>query len=204
MTDVFGVALLIVMAAPWAIQRRSQDRLRDGVQALRSRAGQLDPLLAENTWLSNLVAQTKPAKPLSPEQFSDLLRLRGEVGQLHQQVSQLKQLEADERQRQAEAVAKRAKEAEEAAKWKELDVKLPKAAWTLAGYATPADALQSALWARREGDFQSLVASLAPDFVQKAQKAWGDRFESRLKSMLPRGYDFYHRLRRHEGDSDFG
>ncbi len=182
---IFGVALVLVIAAPWAIQRRAEHRLQGQVQALRAKTGQLNPLLAENARLSNFVAQTKPTKALSPEQFAALLHLRGEVGQLHQQVSQLKQVETDERQRQAEAADKQAKEAEEASKWKKLDIKLPKASWTHVGYTTPADALQSALWARREGDFQSLVASLAPDFVQKAKKAWGDQFEDKLKSMLP-------------------
>jgi hypothetical protein len=65
-----------------------------------------------------------------------------------------------------------------------LNIQLPKAAWAFSGYGTPEDALKTAMWARREGDFNSLTASLTPSFVEKAQKAWGDKFEEGLKSEL--------------------
>ena len=33
------------------------------------------------------------------------------------------------------------------------------------------------------------MASLTPEFVQKAQKAWGDQFEDKLRSVLPWNMD---------------
>jgi hypothetical protein len=71
----------------------------------------------------------------------------------------------------------------------ELNIQLPKASWAFAGFGTPEDALQTVMWARREGDFKSVLASLTPSFVEQAQKAWGDKFEEELKTELPGNLD---------------
>ena len=71
-----------------------------------------------------------------------------------------------------------------------MNISLPKSSWAYAGYATPADTLQTALWAQHDGDMKSLVASLTPEFVQKTQKEWGDQFEDKLKSFLPTGTEW--------------
>jgi hypothetical protein len=116
--------------------------------------------------------------------LSELLRLRGEVGRLRQQVDELNRLQAQDRRIQTGASAKRESDAT-SSNVEELNISLPKGSWTFAGYGTPEAALQTMMWARREGDTKSLLASLAPEFVEKANKAWGDMFEEELKSALP-------------------
>lgn len=184
-----GVVVMAGVVAPWVIQRQAQNRLQGEVQALRLKSEQLDSVLAENGRLSNLVAQTETANPLGQDQLSELLRLRGEVGQLRQQASDLKKLQAENRRLRTAATARPGEGGAADSNVEELNIQLPKASWAFAGYGTPEAALQTMMWARREGDSKSVQASLTPGFMEKAQKAWGDKFDDELRSELPGNLD---------------
>src|SRR3989442_5567 len=83
-----GVVSAIVFASvatPLVIQHCAQIKWHEKNEALRQQADRLAQLAAENERLSNLVAQTK-GPSLSNDQLSELLRLRGEIGQLRQMV----------------------------------------------------------------------------------------------------------------------
>jgi hypothetical protein len=184
-----GIVSAMVVAGvmtPWVIQRQAQSRLLEENQALRVKAEQVDSLLAENSRLSNLVTQAETLAPSREEVSAELLRLRGEVGRLRQQESEAKKLQADTRRLQKAAAGPGAAEHSNA---EDLNIQLPKDVWAFAGYATPEAALQTVMWARREGDLNSLLSSLTPAFIEKAQKAWGDKFEEQLKAELPGNLD---------------
>ena len=129
---IIGVAVILLIVATWLFHRRTQDRLLDQIQTLRLKTDGLDSLRAENARLSNRLAQIDPVEKMSPEESTELLRLRGEVGQLHQEVTLLKNRQAEGRQQEAES-AKEKTEAD-ASKWTDLEMKLPKASWAFAGY----------------------------------------------------------------------
>jgi len=61
--------------------------------------------------------------------------------------------------------------------------------WTFTGYATPEAALQSAIWAMREGDTRTLLASLAPEEMARMQKEWGNKSEAQVSADAKRGTD---------------
>jgi hypothetical protein len=180
-----GVVVMAGVVAPWVIQRQAQNRLQGEVQALRLKSEQLDSVLAENGRLSNLVAQTETANPLGQDQLSELLRLRGEVGQLRQQASDLKKLQAENRRLRTAATARPGEGGAADSNVEELNIQLPKASWAFAGYGTPEAALQTMMWARREGDSKSVQASLTPGFMEKAQKAWGTSLKTSSDRSCP-------------------
>lgn len=87
MTKVQGgivAAVTLALAIPLAVQSRTQTKLREENQALRAQAQQVEILNTENTRLSNLLAKaSRPAAtPPKKEEFSELMKLRGEVGTL--------------------------------------------------------------------------------------------------------------------------
>ena len=74
------------------VQHRGQLRQRQTEAALRSQAGQLQELTAANQQLSDQIDQMKTQAALSAPQMSELLRLRGEVGQLRRKTNELAKL----------------------------------------------------------------------------------------------------------------
>jgi hypothetical protein len=88
-----GIAALLVIAATVAVvlvaQNRSLDKLREENQTLRQRAEQLEQSIAENQRLSKPDARAVPEVATTPspsnEASREVLRLRGEVGRLHQE-----------------------------------------------------------------------------------------------------------------------
>jgi uncharacterized protein YlxW (UPF0749 family) len=73
-----GAAMLIV------IQYEAQIKLRAENESLRQPLAQLK---ADNESLSNRLAAAGNSKSLSDEQFNELLKLRGDVGMLHQRTN---------------------------------------------------------------------------------------------------------------------
>jgi hypothetical protein len=58
--------------------------LGENAEAARRQAEQITGLSAANERLSNQVASARAAQSLTPEELSELLRLRGQVGLLRQ------------------------------------------------------------------------------------------------------------------------
>jgi hypothetical protein len=83
---------------PAAIQHQNQIKLRQENQTLRQQLDQLSKLREENDRPSNLVAQASNSKLQASEQFSELLGLRAEVGQLRQQTIELATLQKEYQQ----------------------------------------------------------------------------------------------------------
>src|ERR1043166_4579581 len=92
---LIAIALAASVVTPLAIQHQAQIKLRDENQSLRQQAEQFTALAAETTRLSNLLAQTKSAQTGSSGSMDELLKLRGEVGMLHQQTNELGRLLAE-------------------------------------------------------------------------------------------------------------
>jgi RNA polymerase sigma factor (sigma-70 family) len=90
-TGVIGAIVVASVVTPLVVQHQAHARLRDQDEALRDRTDRLSRLQEENERLSNLFAQANKSPALSNEEFSELLRLRGEVGRLRLDVRELEQ-----------------------------------------------------------------------------------------------------------------
>jgi RNA polymerase sigma factor (sigma-70 family) len=82
---LIGGLLAGTVAAPLAIQHHAQVQVQAENAALRQQVDALNQVAAENERLSNLVAQVGTVQPAAPDEKTELLRLRGEVGRLLQE-----------------------------------------------------------------------------------------------------------------------
>src|SRR5206468_10182105 len=92
----FSVVVAIMaasVAAPLLVQHYARVQWREREALLRQQSEQLAELSAQNKHLSNLVAQTN-SSCLSSDQFSELMKLRGEIGRLRQDASEVARLRA--------------------------------------------------------------------------------------------------------------
>ena len=95
---IAAVSLVIVsLATVPVIQHQAQVKLREENQLLRQ---QMDSMQSSNQPLSKPVAQESRPNALPDDQFSELLRLRGEVGGLRRQTNELGNLLASARRGQ--------------------------------------------------------------------------------------------------------
>ena len=90
-TGVISAIVVASVAAPLAVQHQAHARLRDQDASLRDRTDRVARLQEDNARLSNLFASANKSSALSNEQFSELLRLRGEVGRLRMDLRELEQ-----------------------------------------------------------------------------------------------------------------
>ena len=83
---IIGTIVVAGVATPLVVQHQSLVKLREENRALRQQGEQFSQLAAENERLSgrvsNLLAQARNSQSLPEAEFSELLRLRGEVTQL--------------------------------------------------------------------------------------------------------------------------
>jgi len=94
---IISAVVIAGAAIPFAVQERSQTRLRADNRALRR---QVDQLTADNDRLSNLLTQANSSGSLPKEQLSELMKLRGEVGLLRKHTNQLGKLGEENRRSQ--------------------------------------------------------------------------------------------------------
>jgi hypothetical protein len=164
-----ALLVLILVLAPWLIHHRALIQSHRQNQSLNQQAAHLAELLATNKHLRDLAnAATNGA--LSTDQFRELLKLRGEIGPLRQSAT--------------EAAALITREQKLFASEKELlpptpppDRQTVLAYWpkeklTPAGYAHPAAAIQTALWAMKQNDPEAIRASLTPEAVVTISNRW--------------------------------
>jgi hypothetical protein len=157
MLGVVGVVTMAGITASLAIWHSGRARLGENAGASRQQAEQIAGLSGENERLSNQVAQASAAQSLTPEELSELLRLRGQVGRLRQSDKEEAQLEAANAQLRAARAAweKQVAEARAAPNFWAKDQ------LAFAGYAEPEATLKTVLWAMNTGDVKSYLAGWA-------------------------------------------
>jgi hypothetical protein len=163
------MALVICLAATAVVWIQAQ-RLRQGAPPT------VAPMVEATAF------ETPESRPSAPsEQTRELARLRNEVVQLR---AEKKQLESARREN-AE-LNLNAKTAAPAPRREPPPGFIGKEKLTNAGYATPADAVQTFFWAMRDADFNALVASFAPGSKERQryeQMSAEQREKLRLKLM---------------------
>ena len=183
-----GIVSAIVVAGvstSLLIQHQAQIKLREENQSLRLQVDQLNQLIAENERLSNLVARANISQSLSKNQFSELLRLRGELGVLRNRNRELERLRDENRRlRSAQGSSQEPQVAESPPEVPPQDI-FPKESWAFAGFATPEAALQSFHWATIKGDIKTLAAChSSPEDQIRTGKDMEKMFEGKSDSEI--------------------
>lgn len=96
--------VLASVALPFAVHLRLQGKAHGAQAALRRQTDELDQLKMENSRLSNAVAAAN-AQLLSPGDFQELLRLRGEVARLREQTNAIGRLQSENQRLEAASSA---------------------------------------------------------------------------------------------------
>ena len=99
--SLVGVLATAGIAASLAIWHHEQVTLREQAEVSRQQTEQLARFSVENERLSNQVAGVQSSQSLSPDQLSELLRLRGQIGLLRQTGKEMVQLQATNEQLRA-------------------------------------------------------------------------------------------------------
>ncbi|MCL5097809.1 MAG: hypothetical protein M1608_09860 [Candidatus Omnitrophica bacterium] len=98
-TSIIGTLVLAGVAASLAVQHHAQARLREQDEVFRQQKTQLAQAVAENRQLSNRIAHADGS--LASDQYTQLLKLRGEVGMLRKETNELTQLRIENQQLRA-------------------------------------------------------------------------------------------------------
>ncbi len=141
-------------------QWQTRERLREEIDSLHQRASLL---AADNETLSNRLASVDQGKSLQDADRLELMKLRSESGRLRRQNQEYERLLAKNREAQPSPASVPPAFAN----------MIPRESWVFAGYQTPANALQSMMWAMKSGDLNAFLASLTPE----ARSAVAKRFE---------------------------
>jgi RNA polymerase sigma factor (sigma-70 family) len=137
--------LVAAVAAPLVMQYQKM-KLREENDALRRQTEQLAVLAAENERLSNELSQMNRFQSLPNDQFSELLRLRGEVGKLRRETQELERLRAAANQPPQTSDDPTALPELPSFKAWETGTYLSSEEWVDAGLDTPENALQTLYW----------------------------------------------------------
>ena len=167
---VISALVVVGVATQLGLQHQAQIKLREQNLSLRQQVDQLAFVAAKNERLSNQLGQDQTPKPLSDEQFSELMRLRGEAGVQKNELAKLR----------AEFAANQNPPAIEPPSEAAPQKYFSKESWAQAGYATPEATIQSAFWAASHNDAKAVLACLSPE--QQAQGEWllKDKSESEI------------------------
>ncbi len=86
-----GAVVVASLAVPLIVRHQARLELRAQDERLRQRKDELARLAADNQRLARLLAQARSAPALPRDQFTELLRLRGQVGRLRTEARLLAQ-----------------------------------------------------------------------------------------------------------------
>ena len=160
--SIVGAIVIASVAAPLLIQGHARIQWREREALLRQQAGQFAELSAQNKRLSKLVAQTN-SSCLSSDQFSELMKLRGEIGRLRQEASEAARVRATNRHLLAASTNSEPESEPSLPDPQTVLAYWPKTQLTSAGYADPTSGLQTTLWAMSRNDPNALVTSVTPE-----------------------------------------
>ena len=150
-------ATIVGLAGAGIYQARQAAQLRDEVQTAKRLATPMETQIQQlkierdqaTSQLSDLQAENARLK--SDARTRELLKLRGEIGVLRQRVLDL----SLQSQTASKATNQNAPTNSTAPILRE--------SWGFAGYQTPAAAVQTLIWAKSTGDFQTFLNSIVPE-----------------------------------------
>ena len=158
-----------------AVEYQACLRVEREHKALAQQVEQMSQLLAQKRESTDLPGRTRPAPD---PQSLELLRLRGQVGVLHDQCKQIENSRSENRAAHAVLENKGTNSVATADYW-------PRDSWSFTGYGSPDAALQSSLWAANNGDLKAMLASTTGDLrkMVEADLAGKSPEEASIKAM---------------------
>lgn len=171
---VVGILLIAAGVAPWLIQRQSNIKLQDRINALQVQVDHLTQQRPENDLVSSRFAQTNA--PLPNEELHELLKLRSEVGLLRQQTNELRKLLTQNRQPTSAQTSGNSQHDPNLA----AGDLVPVSSLAFAGYTTPEATFQSTLSADLKGDSKTFLQGFTPERRQEEEKGLTGKSESEL------------------------
>jgi hypothetical protein len=152
---------------PLSLWRHLQTLDHQRAYQVRENAQTLAGLCKDNLRLSNLVAHaTNSGLPAS--EFSELLRLRSEIGQLRYAFVEATNLAARNAQLTAALTNKESRRAaSELPEGKTVLAHWARDQLAFSGYSNPSAALETTLWAMAQGDTNALAQSVTPEIQAK-------------------------------------
>jgi len=182
-------SLFLASIAFHVVERRRISALRQVTEALREELAAAKQLVD---------AKNSDQRVLTEE----LDRLRAEVSEVHKLRNEVSQLragskEADQLRTENQRLRSAGKPLQAVQSAGVAGPSAPgsqegfhaKENWAFTGYATPEAALQSVIWAMREGDTRTLLASVTPEEMERMQKEWGNKSEAQVSADAKRGTD---------------
>jgi len=100
-TGILGAVAVAVVAVFWSAEHRSRIKLREENEALREQVERLKPLTDENARLTKELDRAQNDPKLPDEELRELLKLRGEVGQLRRENAEVEKLRLENQQLRA-------------------------------------------------------------------------------------------------------
>ena len=182
--------LFLASLAIHVVERRRISGLRQVNEGLR------DGLAAAQQLIGTKSSDQRapPAEELErlKAEAREVHKLRNEVSQLRAGAKEVDQLRAENRRLRGEGRPLQAAPSAGAAvpsATTSTEGYYAKENWAFTGYATPEAALESVIWAMREGDTRMLLTSLTPEEMARMQKEWGNKSEAQISADAKRGTD---------------
>ncbi len=170
-----------IAAAIWGWQEVG--RLRITNEALQQKLVAAESTAKESA--AALQARHQKEKQRLEQEAREVHKLRGEVNRLRGGADSAARLQEANRQLERENRTLRESATETAAGAAAAAVErdsFPKESWQFLGYASPEDALVSAIWTMQQGDPQSYFESLAPVEQERMARRWQDKTEAEISS----------------------
>lgn len=152
-------------------------------------------LRARSLELRQQINQAAPGRDGDAESAGAAVTNQAPASAANDQQAELERLRAETAARAAEITGLRARLA--SAEKSSEDLNLPasfrfenvrKEAWAFSGYATPEAALQSMLWAARDGNVSAIRDSLTPGELQRRQlKEWRGKTDAEIAELSSQG-----------------
>jgi len=178
------VATVATAVGTSVYQARRASTLAEQVQTLVQQqaplAGRIRQLEQERDEGAKRLALLSDSTARASNNFTELLRLRGEVGLLRRQTNDLGQL-----LQKAKGLGAQGLLQDDASPSAQGQTNFPRDSWKFAGFATPEDALQSYMWAKSRGDVQTAFAAATPELKQSVKDHYfKDKSDEEISAML--------------------
>ncbi|HEY4414370.1 MAG TPA: sigma-70 family RNA polymerase sigma factor [Verrucomicrobiae bacterium] len=175
-TGMVGMMVAVGLLTPLIVQQHSLASLNAEHSRLRFQADQVTRLQADNQRLAGQSAPSGPALP--PDQYSELLKLRGKTGVQRNQLGKLK----------SELAAREHLLTTRALRTPVTTNYFPKSAWATAGNTTPEAALQSItkmlMQPMTHKDLAAVLAAAGPAAQAVAAKAFAGKTDAEIDAEL--------------------
>ena len=181
--QIIAISLLAAAVAVALLQKTSLSKFRQENDRMREAREEETRLKGENESIPRLRDENREADELGIT-HQELLKLRNEVRQLREQTLEAEKL----RQQNAQLDSQLKSMANgKPAPFSEMQGYVAKETWSNAGFATPEAALQTFLWAVRDGQFQQIAQCMSPESRPSFEKEFGSMTGQERQAALQSG-----------------